>query len=85
MNVFSVAVKGYGIIVWDEGHWRTFSSSESLSAILAARVENALDPIAYGFEEDVRDALLAMSGTVLLAEECDHRPGCCEEGERAPN
>ena len=81
MNVFSVAVKGYGIVVWDEGQWRTFSSSESLSSVLAARVENALGRIAYGYEEDVRDALLGMSGTVLLAEECDHGSGCCDEGD----
>ncbi len=81
MDVFSVAVKGYGIVVWQDGHWRTFSSSESLSAILAARVENALEPIAYGYEEDVRDALLGMTGTALLADECDHSAGCCDEGD----
>ena len=81
MDVFSVAVKGYGIVVWQDGNWRTFSSSESLSAILSARVENALEPIAYGYEEDVRDALLSMSGTALLAEECDHSAGCCDEGD----
>jgi len=79
--MFSVAVKGYGIVVWDGGYWRTFASSESLSAILAARVENALGPIAYGYEDDVRDALLAMSGTVLLADECDHSPGGCDDGD----
>jgi predicted Zn-dependent protease len=80
VSVFSVAVKGYGIVLWEDGQWRTFSASESLSAILAARVENALKPIAYGYEEDVRDALLAMSGASLLAEHCDHGPGCCEDG-----
>ena len=81
MDVFSVAVKGYGIVVWESGHWRTFSSSESLSSVLAARVENALEPIAYGYEEDVRDALLEMSGTLLLADECDHGSGCCDGGD----
>jgi predicted Zn-dependent protease len=79
--LFSVGVKGYGIVVWDDGQWRTFSASESLSAILAARVENALRPIAYGFEEDMRDALLAMAGTVLLADECEHGPRCGDEGD----
>ncbi|HEX9634884.1 MAG TPA: hypothetical protein VGB34_05290 [Candidatus Limnocylindria bacterium] len=79
--VFSVAVKGYGIVVWEDGQWRTFSASESLSAVLSARVENALRPIAYGYEEDIRDALLAMAGTALLADECDHGPRCCDEGD----
>ena len=81
MDVFSVAVKGYGIVVWEDGHWRTFSSSESLSSVMAARVENALESIAYGYEEDVRDALLEMSGTLLLADECDHGSGCCDGGD----
>lgn len=79
--MFSVAVKGYGIVVWDDGQWRTFSASESLSAVLSARVENALKPIAYGYEEDIRDALLAMAGTALLAEECDQEPRCCDDGD----
>ena len=77
--MFSVAVKGYGIVLYDEGQWRTFSPSESLSTILNARVENALRLIAYGYEEDIRDAMLQMSGTVLLSESCDHGPGCCDE------
>lgn len=77
--MFSVAIKGYGLVLWDEGRWRTFSASESLSAILNARVENALKPIAYGFEEDVRDALLEMSGAFLLSEGCEHGPGGCDE------
>jgi len=83
--VISVGVKGYGIVVWEDGQWRTFSASESLSAVLSARVENALKSIAYGYEDDIRDALMAMAGTVLLADECEHGPGCCEEGEPAPN
>ena len=81
-RMFSVAVKGYGIVVWEDGQWRTFAASESLSSVLSARVENALSPIAYGYEVDIRDALLAMSGATLLAEECDHGPGCCDEGGR---
>lgn len=83
--MFSVGVKGYGIVVWEDGQWRTFSASEALSAVLSARVENALKPIAYGYEEDIRDALMAMQGTVLLADQCEHGPGCCGEGEPAPN
>lgn len=81
--MFAVAVKGYGIVVWNDGQWRTFAASESLSSVLAARVENALDPIAYGYEVDIRDALLSMSGTALLAEECDQGPGCCQDGDHA--
>lgn len=79
--MFSVAVRGYGIVVWDDGQWRTFAASESLSSVLAARVEHALEPIAYGYEADVRDALLALSGAALLAEECDHGHACCDEGD----
>jgi predicted Zn-dependent protease len=79
--LFSVGVKGYGIVVWDDGQWRTFSASESLSAVLAARVEHALRPIAYGYEEDIRDALMAMAGTVLLADRCEHEQGCGDEGD----
>ncbi|MEP7082572.1 MAG: hypothetical protein ABI841_06300 [Chloroflexota bacterium] len=79
--MFSVGVKGYGIVVWEDGQWRTFSASESLSAILAARVENALRPIAYGDEADIRDALMQMAGTVLLADECEHGGRCTDEGD----
>ncbi|MGI8930248.1 MAG: hypothetical protein ACR2F5_02955 [Candidatus Limnocylindria bacterium] len=79
--MFSVALKGYGIVFWKDGQWRTYSASESLSATLKARVENALKPMAYGFEEDVRDALLEMSGALLLADQCEHEPGCCEGGD----
>ena len=82
--MFSVAVKGYGIVLLDDrGRLRTFSPSESLSVMLTARVENAIRPIAYGFEEDIRDALLSMNGTLLLSENCghDHDGGCCDDGD----
>ena len=79
--MFSVAVRGYGIVLCDEqGRIRTFSPSESLSVMLTARVENALRPIAYGFEEDIRDALLGMNGALLLSEDCDHGSGCSDDG-----
>jgi hypothetical protein len=75
--VFSVAVKGYGIVLWDEGCWRTFSPSESLAAILAVRVENAVGSTTGRHENEIRDALLQMSGAFLLAS--DFRPDCCDE------
>ena len=81
--MFSVAVKGYGIVLWEDGQWRTFSASESLAATLAARVEHALEPIAYGYEADIRDALVAMPGAALLMEECGGGPGCCD-GDLTP-
>ena len=44
--MFSVAVKVYGIVIWDgDGEWRTFGATESLSATLTARVENALETV----------------------------------------
>ena len=44
--MFSIAVKGYGIVIWDgDGQWRTFGATESLSATLAARVEHALETV----------------------------------------
>ena len=45
--MFSVAVKGYGIVIWDDdGMWRTYSATESMSATLSARVEIALESVA---------------------------------------
>ena len=42
--MISIAVQGYGIVIWDgDGDWRTFTPSDSMSAVLAARVEQALD------------------------------------------
>jgi hypothetical protein len=78
--MFSVAVRGYGIVIWDgDGEWRTFGASEALSATLAARVECALDTIPLpATDTDVRDALLAITGAGLLSADCDHAPGECE-------
>jgi len=79
-----VAVKGYGIVIWDgDGDWRVFSASDSLSATLTARVEYALDsvPVPAG-EIDVREALLSLSGAGLLSADCEHGPGECD-GESA--
>ncbi len=78
--MFSVAVKGYGIVIWDgDGEWRTFGPTDSLTATLAARVEGALELVpVLATEGDVRDALLSISGAGLLSADCDHGPGECE-------
>jgi hypothetical protein len=81
--MFSVAVKGYGIVIWDgDGEWRTFGASESLSATLTARVENALETVpTSGTETDIREALLSLSGAGLLSADCEHGPGECDGEE----
>ena len=81
--MFSVAVKGYGIVIWDgDGVWRTFGATESLSATLTARVENALEMVpTSGTETDVREALLSLSGAGLLSADCEHGPGECDGEE----
>jgi len=78
--MFSVAVKGYGIVIWDgDGEWRTFGATDSLSATLSARVEFALGAIpALSRETEIREALLSMSGAGLLSADCDHAPGECD-------
>lgn len=78
--MFSVAVKGYGIVIWDgDGAWRTFGANESLSATLAARVEFALASIpGFSDEHDVQEALLSISGAGLLSADCEHGPGECD-------
>ena len=78
--MFSVAIRGYGIVIWDgDGEWRTFGATDSLSATLAARVKCALDSVpVFASEIDVRDALLAISGAGLLSADCDHAPGECD-------
>ena len=63
--MFSVAVKGYGIVIWDgDGMWRTFGANESMSATLSARVELALQDLGYGHRTDdaVCAALLEIAG-----------------------
>ena len=80
--MFSVAVKGYGIVIWDgDGDWRTFGATESHSAILAARVEAALESVPAGAAElDIREAMLEITGSGLLSADCEHGPGECDEG-----
>ena len=79
--MISIAVQGYGIVIWDgDGEWRTFTPSDSMSAVLAARVEQALDDLPIGNESDevVCSALLSIAGAHLLAVDCDHGPGGCD-------
>lgn len=78
--MFSVAVRGYGIVIWDgDGSWRTFGANESLNAMLAARVEYALRTVVVPADEyQVRGALLAIAGAGLLSADCEHGPGECE-------
>lgn len=84
--MFSVAVKGYGIVIWDgDGQWRTFGATESLSATLSARVENALETVpTSGTETDVREALLMLAGAGLLSADCEHGPGECDGEQSVP-
>jgi hypothetical protein len=76
--MFSVAVKGYGIVIWDDdGMWRTYGADESMGATLSARVEMALETLEFGHrtEEDaVCSALLSITGAHLLSVGCDHGP-----------
>lgn len=78
-SVISVAVQGYGIVIWEsDGAWRTFTPSDSMSATLATRVEIALDDLPLGSDERaVTAALLSIAGAHLLAVDCDHAPGEC--------
>jgi hypothetical protein len=78
--MISVAVQGYGIVIWEgDGEWRTFTASDSMSATLAARVEIALgESLSLTSDEAVCAALLSIHGAHLLAVDCDHGPGGCE-------
>lgn len=78
--MFSVAIQGYGIVIWDgDGEWRTFGATDSHSAMLAARVEAALESVPVPSDDlDVREALLSISGAGLLSADCDHAPGECD-------
>lgn len=85
--MISVAVRGYGIVIWDrDGEWRTFSTTDAMSATLAARVEQALLEVEPGTESDetVCAALLGIAGAHLMAVECDHGPGsdCSRDDDR---
>lgn len=78
--MFSVAIRGYGIVIWDgDGEWRTFGATDSHSAMLAARVEAALETVPVPSDDlDVREALLSIAGAGLLSADCDHAPGECD-------
>jgi hypothetical protein len=78
--MFSVAIRGYGIVIWDgDGEWRTFGATDSHSAMLAARVEAALETVPVPSDDlDVREALLSIVGAGLLSADCDHAPGECD-------
>ncbi len=74
--MISVAVKGYGIVIWDDaGGWRTFCASEALSAVLSDRIEMTLQSVPIDSEESVGKALMSLTGALLLAQSCDHDPG----------
>ena len=80
-HMISIAVQGYGIVIWDgDGEWRTFTPSDAMSAVLAARVEQALEdlPATMPSDEVVCSALLSIAGAHLLAVDCDHGPGGCD-------
>jgi hypothetical protein len=78
--MFSVAIKGYGIVIWDDDDsWRVFSPSDTLGAMLAARVQYALQTVpAPADQREAREALLQIAGAGLLSTDCDHAPGECD-------
>ena len=85
--MISIAVQGYGIVIWNGADdWRTYTASDSVSAMLATRVEMALGSLASPDESDeaVCSALLTIAGAHLLAVDCDHAPGECD-GEPGSN
>ncbi len=78
--MFSVAVRGYGIVIWDDdGEWRTYGPTDAMTATLSDRVAHALDSVSpMAHEEEIREALLGISGAGLLSASCEHGPGECE-------
>ena len=78
--MFSVAIKGCGIIIWDgDGEWRTFAINRSVSRTLAARVEFALQSMPLAADDiEVRQALLSIPGAGFLSADCEHGPGECD-------
>jgi hypothetical protein len=74
--MISVAIKGYGIVMWDDARGlRTYGISDHLSATLSARVEHALGRLVSTDEAGIRDVLMELSGSLLLADDPDHGPG----------
>lgn len=68
--MIAVAVRGYGLVVWrDADGWRTYGRSDALAATLTARVETALRTVEGDSPATVRDALLTITGSRLLAED----------------
>lgn len=83
--MISVAVKGYGVVIWDgHDHWRTFGASEGRTASLSARVDTALRSVPSFADHDVLDALLSISGAQLLAMGPECAEGLCEHGSEHP-
>ena len=83
--MISIAVQGYGIVIWSgAGEWRTYTASDSISAVLATRVEMALGvlPSPEQSQKAVCSALLTIAGAHLLAVDCDHAPGECDGESR---
>jgi hypothetical protein len=80
-TMISVAVKGYGVVIWDgSDHWRTFGASDVRTALLSARVDTALRTVRSFADHDVLDALLSISGAELLAMGPECSEGLCEHG-----
>ncbi len=78
--MFSVAVKGYGIVIWeDDGEWRTYGATDSTTATLSDRVAQAIASVSpLASEGEIREALLGIRGAGLLSASCEHGPGECE-------
>ena len=86
--MFSVAVKGYGIVIWDDdGMWRTFSANDSMSATLSARVEMALESVPEPATQTGRGVLGAPldRGRHLFSVDCNHGPDDCVRRRRPLN
>ncbi|MGH2446046.1 MAG: hypothetical protein ACRDGD_08420 [Candidatus Limnocylindria bacterium] len=85
--MISVAVRGYGLVIWDEpGAWRVFSISTRAGTSLAARVDDALRAADLDGSEAVRRALLSITGSLLLVDsafpECDGDCDCDDDALR---
>jgi hypothetical protein len=77
--MISVAVKGYGVVIWDgSDHWRTFGATDVRTASLSARVDSALQSVRSFADHDVLDALLSISGAELLAMGPECAEGLCD-------
>ena len=78
--MISIAVRGYGIVIWERpDRWRTFTVSANRSVLLAARVEQALGTLTTISDGAVRDVLLSIPGARVLTVDCTHGPGECDD------